>query len=218
MRGAGDIVGADRGILASGSAGRDLASNPSLAISTPTPIGPRPRCRPAPPFLIRRPLQTFALSNTAINGWTFDIGASNYSFTNTRMLDFNGAGIVVNGGGATITNNRNVDFNNASTAGNASIINNVGLDFFNSARPDKATITNSVGGVMNFFNASTAGSATITNNDNLDFHDSSRGGNATTPTDPAILQYQHGRRRHHHQQRALRFPRHLHGRQRHHRQ
>ena len=71
---------------------------------------------------------TTALSistNTTIGGWTFNVGASNYTFTtNGRILTFNGAGIVINGGSATITNNGILDFNNTSTAGNATITNN----------------------------------------------------------------------------------------------
>ena len=50
---------------------------------------------------------TTALSfsaNTALGGWTFNAGASPYTFTNNQALIFNGAGIVINGGSATITN------------------------------------------------------------------------------------------------------------------
>src|SRR5687767_6435106 len=34
-------------------------------------------------------------------GWTFNAGASNYSFTNSGIFHFSGAGIAVNGGSAT---------------------------------------------------------------------------------------------------------------------
>src|SRR5437899_5111596 len=46
-------------------------------------------------------------SNTTVGGWTFNAGASAYNFTISplvRTLTFNGAGIVINGGSATIIN------------------------------------------------------------------------------------------------------------------
>ena len=43
-------------------------------------------------------------TNATIGGWTFNAGASNYTFNNTTHLEFDGAGIVINGGSATITN------------------------------------------------------------------------------------------------------------------
>ncbi len=64
-------------------------------------------------------------ANTTLGGWTFNPGASNYTFTigSNRSLTFNGAGILVNGGGLTIDNNRNLTFNNASSAGTSAIVN-----------------------------------------------------------------------------------------------
>jgi hypothetical protein len=81
---------------------------------------------------------TTALSFSApitIGGWTFNAGASNYTFTNGRVLQFTGAGIVINGGSATIINNNGLEFFNASTAGSATITNNAILQFFQTARP-----------------------------------------------------------------------------------
>ena len=54
-----------------------------------------------------------------------------------------------------------------------------------------------------FFDTSTAGSAAITNNGVLTSHDSSEAGSATITNNApsAILRHQHGRQRHHHQQR-----------------
>src|SRR5262245_16987939 len=43
---------------------------------------------------------TTALSfsaNTTVGGWTFNAGAPAYTFTTSNLLDFNGAGIVING-------------------------------------------------------------------------------------------------------------------------
>jgi autotransporter-associated beta strand protein len=102
-------------------------------------------------------------ATTAIGGWTFNPGASAYTFTNGRTVDFNGAGIVVNGGSAAITNTVGgiVNFRNASTAGSATIANNGGLAFNDTSTAGSAGITNTA--FLNFNNASTAGNATITN-------------------------------------------------------
>jgi len=37
-------------------------------------------------------------SYTTVGGWTFNAGASNYSFSNSQFVNFTGAGIVINGG------------------------------------------------------------------------------------------------------------------------
>ena len=72
---------------------------------------------------------TFSTDAT-VGGWTFNAGASAYTFTNNQSLDFNGAGIVINGGSATINNNVGsiLNFISTSTAGNATINNR--SDFF----------------------------------------------------------------------------------------
>ena len=44
-------------------------------------------------------------THTLVGGLTFNAGASAYTFTNDQTVQFNGAGIVVNGGSAAITNN-----------------------------------------------------------------------------------------------------------------
>jgi hypothetical protein len=89
---------------------------------------------------------TAALSfsaNTTIGGWTFNAGASNYTFTTSDLLSFTvkftGAGIVVNGGSATIINGHGVEFFNSSTAGIAKITNNDGLLFHNTSTAGSAT-------------------------------------------------------------------------------
>jgi autotransporter-associated beta strand protein len=126
---------------------------------------------------------SFSALTTTIGGWTFNPGASAYSFTTNNVLTFNGAGIVINGGSASITNNGGLlffgnstagsatitnsnvlGFNNSSTAGSASITNNGALQFNNSSTAGSATITTNNGFVLEFFNTSTAGSATITTN------------------------------------------------------
>jgi hypothetical protein len=82
---------------------------------------------------------SFSSSNT-LSGFTFAVGASNYTFSNSGLQQFNDAGIMINGGSAAFTNSNggNIDFLNDSTAGSAAFTNNNG------------------GGTL-FFNASTAG-------------------------------------------------------------
>jgi autotransporter-associated beta strand protein len=115
-------------------------------------------------------------ANTTIGGWTFNAGASNYTFTNGTHLVFDGAGIVINGGSATITNNLAMFFINSSSAGSATI-NNLGtMTFFGgSATAGSATIENNAQLAFEF---ASAGSATITNNAMLLFTNSGTGGTA----------------------------------------
>jgi autotransporter-associated beta strand protein len=130
---------------------------------------------------------TTALSfsaNTTIGGWTFNAGASNYAFTNGHIFAFAGAGIVINGGSATITNNFGLHFFNTSTAGSATITNNSGLAFHNTSTAGSAIITNNA--FLNFVDTSTAGSATIANNNDLEFFNASTAGSAAI-TNNAVL-------------------------------
>src|SRR2546429_410205 len=49
---------------------------------------------------------SFTPSTTNVGGFTFNAGASNYTFVSDfTLINFNGAGIVINGGSATINNN-----------------------------------------------------------------------------------------------------------------
>jgi autotransporter-associated beta strand protein len=118
---------------------------------------------------------TFA-NDTTLGGWTFNAGASNYSFTNNHFLTFAGAGIVVNGGSVSITSG-NLLFVNSSSAGSASITNNGFLQFAYSSTAGSARITNN--GVLDFFDTSTAGSASITNNGSGYFYSGSTAGSAS---------------------------------------
>jgi autotransporter-associated beta strand protein len=108
-------------------------------------------------------------ANTPIGGWTFDPGASAYTFTNDQVLVFTGAGIVINGGSASITNDTfgTLQFTNSSTAGSASITNNstnAPLSFAGTSKAGSANITTNSGAQLVFNDSSTAGSATITTN------------------------------------------------------
>ena len=121
---------------------------------------------------------TFSSPTTNIGGWTFNPGASVYTFTNANTLTFSGAGIV-NGGSAAIANNGYLNFQNSSTAGSAAITNNNGgyINFLNNSTAGSATFTNAY--IINFDNASTAGSATINNNNTLAFYNTATAGGST---------------------------------------
>jgi autotransporter-associated beta strand protein len=132
-----------------------------------------------------------------IGSWTFNAGASNYNFiVNTTQgtgTTFNGAGIVLNGGAATITNNAALNFASSSTAGRATIINfSSGLTFQDSSTAGNATIINQNGASVGFIGSSTAGNATIITNGPLPgsgalFLDRSTAGNAIINNNAQLL-------------------------------
>jgi autotransporter-associated beta strand protein len=123
---------------------------------------------------------------TSVGGWTFNPGASAYSFTNGQITHFVGAGIVINGGSAAITNTNagGLDFFNASTAGSATIINNGHLLFFDTSKAGQATITNN--NVLQFLADSTADHATMVNNDIMIFRNTSKADQATIANNSAL--------------------------------
>ncbi|WPO38844.1 autotransporter outer membrane beta-barrel domain-containing protein [Tardiphaga sp. 42S5] len=118
-------------------------------------------------------------AGTTLDGWTFNAGASAYSFTGGPGVLFTGAGIAINGGSATIVNGSSIYFFNSSTAGSATITNtNAGFMYFSdTSTAGSATIANNW--FLQFSNTSTAGSAAITTNNALNFFNSSTAGNAT---------------------------------------
>ena len=142
-----------------------------------------------------------AAGTTTVGGWTFSAGASAYTFTlganPNQALTFNGAGIVINGGSASIINNaglgatNTIQFTGSSTAGSANITNTSGIfgqatiEFLNASTAGNATITNVNSGATSnnatiaFFNTSTAANASITNGRTLQFHDTSTAGSAS---------------------------------------
>jgi len=138
---------------------------------------------------------TFGASNTtglamttagSFGGWTFNTGASDYTFTLATTQNFTGTGITINGGSAAITNNSSLNFYNTSTAGNAVITNNNYLSFFDSSTAGSAIITNNSS--LDFYNTSTASNATITNDGYLSFYNNSTAGNATINNN-VVLQF-----------------------------
>jgi autotransporter-associated beta strand protein len=124
---------------------------------------------------------------TVVGGWTFNAGSPAYTFLvgPSAPLTFNGAGIVINAGSATITNQgaSAVTFSGTSTAGSAIININQGgsanaVTFSGTSTAGNASINNQ--GSLFFVNDATAGNATITNNMGaIVFRDSSKGNNAT---------------------------------------
>lgn len=142
-----------------------------------------------------------AVGNTTVGGWTFSAGASAYTFTlganPNQALTFNGAGIVINGGSASIINNaglgatNTIQFTGSSTAGSANFTNTGGIfgtatiQFLNASSAGNATIANVDSGATSnnatiaFFNTSTAANATITNGRTLEFSDTSTAGSAS---------------------------------------
>ena len=147
-------------------------------------------------------------NDVTIGGWTFNANAANYSFSNNRILEFTGAGIVVNGGSATISNSGDLYFRNASSAGSASITNSFFTEFHDTSTAGNATITNMAyllfyedstagnativntgAGLINFHTSSTAGNASITNNGSLSFYDTSNAGSATITNKNSLIFY-----------------------------
>lgn len=112
----------------------------------------------------------FGVSNTTslsfeddatVGGWTFNAGASAYTFNNSHHLVFDGAGIVINGGSATIINNSGgtTTFDNSSTAGTATITTNNGggIFFAGSSSGGQAIYTTNAGGLFDISQLTSGG-------------------------------------------------------------
>ena len=132
-----------------------------------------------------------ATPTTTIGGLTFNAGAPAYDLTISQTLVLNGAGIVVNGAGATITTTGSggvLQFSNSSSAGTATISNGETTNFYDSSTAGSAAITNI--GSLAFDGASTAANATITNTGSVGFRTTASGGNATIDNAGVIELYQ----------------------------
>jgi autotransporter-associated beta strand protein len=113
-------------------------------------------------------------ADSTFGAWTFNPGASSYTFANNRTLQFTGSGITVNGGAIQVVNSGTIEFFNAASAGTAGFSNTLAtLNFHGSSTAGNANIVSSgvvtgggliSGGGLNFFDASSAGAATITIN------------------------------------------------------
>ena len=119
------------------------------------------------------------VSAATVGGWTFNGGASAYTFANDGFINFIGAGIAINGGSAAIINDNGLSFNANSTAGSATITNNDNLRFNDASTAGSATITNTDFASIDLVNNSSAGNATITNTGNIFFASNSTAGAAT---------------------------------------
>jgi autotransporter-associated beta strand protein len=138
------------------------------------------------------PALTVTGGTTVVGGWTFNSGAPAYTFAvGPGGLQFNGAGIVINAGSATIItqNFGQVAFFGTSTAGSASITNNNGglVTFAANSTAGNASI-NSQGNLV-FVDNATAGNATITNSFFVGFEGQSTAGNATVHTITGQVQF-----------------------------
>ena len=137
------------------------------------------------------PALTVTGGTTVVGGWTFNAGAPAYTFAvGPGALAFNGAGIVINAGSATIINQNfgAVTFNGASTAGSATINNQTGtVNFIGTSTAGSASIINQ--GNLVFLNDATAGNATITNSFFVGFEGQSTAGNATVHTIGGAVQF-----------------------------
>src|SRR5436190_2226704 len=138
------------------------------------------------------PALTVTGGTTVVGGWTFNSGAPAYTFAvGPGQLLFNGAGIVINAGSATITtqNFGQVGFFGTSTAGSASITNNNTsvVTFAENSTAGNASINNQ--GNLVFVNNATAGNAMITSSFFLGFEGQSTAGNATVHTVRGAVQF-----------------------------
>jgi autotransporter-associated beta strand protein len=118
---------------------------------------------------------TSAITNVSIGFVQIaDITVNAGAYTFTFFDDFanptlNGAGIIVNGGSATVINNSSpgIYFLGNSTIVGATVINNAAIVFADSSSAGNAAITNA--GFLLFFTNSTAGNATLVNTGTVDF-------------------------------------------------
>jgi outer membrane autotransporter protein len=132
----------------------------------------------------------FSAAATTVGGWTFNAGA--YTFTNAgQNLQFNGAGIIINGGSANIVSsfsgtNATITFNNSSSAGSATFTSNP-ANFPTYTFNNTSTAANAnfqlVDATLIFNNSSTAGNAILDMPNamhpaQITFNDTSSAGNA----------------------------------------
>jgi autotransporter-associated beta strand protein len=126
------------------------------------------------------PNLTFSSAATIVGGWTFNAGAPAYTFTlGANALFFNGAGIVINAGSATISTLSSVNFLGSSSAGSAVInaANSAVIGFNGTSTAANAVINNA--GRVSLGDQAGLGSATIANTGLVSFQIQSRGDNAT---------------------------------------
>jgi autotransporter-associated beta strand protein len=126
------------------------------------------------------PNLTFSSAATIVGGWTFNAAAPAYTFTlGANALFFNGAGIVINAGSATISTLSSVNFLGSSSAGSAVInaANSAVIGFNGTSTAANAVINND--GRVNLGDQAGLGNATIANTGLVNFQIQSRGDNAT---------------------------------------
>jgi autotransporter-associated beta strand protein len=119
-------------------------------------------------FGTNRVTNIFVESNVDVGEWHFLPGASEYKFIIAPVLhgavifiNFELAGITIDGGSVDIYNYMGISFNNNSTTGQANIENYGEIDFFGTSSAGSSTITTHPGGVTFFFSHSTGGNAQL---------------------------------------------------------
>ena len=139
------------------------------------------------------------LGANPIGGFTFNPGASAYSFSVplASSIEFTGAGIVNNSSSSPsffLAPTSSVVFANSSSAGNATFTTGIAglltgnLTFQDNSTADAASINNN--GTVSFIGNSSAGAASIVNNGLLTFGGASSAQNATVhTTSGAITQF-----------------------------
>lgn len=114
-----------------------------------------------------------------VGGWTFVHGASNFIFSlssGVGEIEFDGAGIAINGSRVTILNSFFLQFLNGSTAGSANVINHNVTIFSDVSTAGNSAINNHAS--VYFEKFSTAGHANITNYLFMEFEQNSTAGHA----------------------------------------
>jgi hypothetical protein len=83
-------------------------------------------------------------TDVVIGTFNFNAGASNYTFSNGRTLQFTGSGVTISGGSAGFSNTGTIDFFNSSTSAGASFSNTLAtLNFHDSSTAGTSNIVNS---------------------------------------------------------------------------
>lgn len=126
---------------------------------------------------------TFSEAATAVGGWTFKAGAPHYVFTlgEDQTLDFDGAGIKIAAGGATLKidgANAEVDFETSASAGKAHFTVSDGGELSFAGRAGSAHINVDATSNLDFSSVGTAENATIVSNGAIAFTGSSNADHA----------------------------------------
>ncbi|WP_145831524.1 autotransporter-associated beta strand repeat-containing protein [Bradyrhizobium huanghuaihaiense] len=124
-------------------------------------------------------------TGVSVGEWSFNPGASSYTFDNTSTLTFTAVGIRLWGGSATINTSGDVTFRNSSISGGATINNSGFLSFWDMSAAGSGTITNN--NLLSFYGNSFSSGTTIINNHYMAFQETSFAGAGTSITNNGNL-------------------------------